>query len=149
MKHDQLCAIGHNIMDSLASGQAFVIGYHPVDVFGEAASSEDGLIEIDFLRGRIVRGRASPNLRSAVLGFAKAFPAFCRRNEARSTDFRELSGTFRAGRSILWVEVCVADRNGQRSSTNYSGIPLKRTWSLDPLGRRRRVPRKFDRPGGE
>ncbi|WP_156418553.1 hypothetical protein [Aureimonas sp. D3] len=149
MKHDQLCAIGHNIADSLASGQSFVIGYHPVDVFGEAASSEDGLIEIDFLRGRIVQGRASPNLRSAVLGFAKAFPAFCQRNAAKSTDFRELSGTFGAGRSIPWVKVYVTDRNGRRSSTNYEGIPLKRIWSLDPLGRRRRVPRQFDRSGGE
>ena len=50
MRHDKLCAIGHNLADSLASGLCFVIGYWGTDVFGEAAAG-DGVIEVDFLNG--------------------------------------------------------------------------------------------------
>ncbi|MCA1368872.1 hypothetical protein I6F15_15900 [Bradyrhizobium sp. BRP14] len=37
MKHPELQAIAHNFADSLASGQGFLVGYYPSDIFAEAA----------------------------------------------------------------------------------------------------------------
>lgn len=147
MKHDELCAIGHNVADSLASGLAFVIGYHPTDVFGEAASDGDGVIEIDFLHGRIVRGMASDNLRSAALRFAEVLPSFCRDNGADVADFTALSATFNATALEKWVVLTIGDRTGCRSVTEYAGTPLKRLRVLDHLGRIRRAPRRFRAAG--
>ena len=142
MKHDQLCAIGHNLADSVASGLAFVIGYHPVDVFGEAAASSGGLIEIDFLRGAITRGAPSPNLSSAALRFAERLPSFCSENSAEVSDFTALLVTFQATPTVNRATLYVADRTGHRSATEYAGIPLKRLRVVDRLGRVRRSPRQ-------
>jgi hypothetical protein len=141
MKHGQLCAIGHNLADSMASGLAFVIGYHPVDVFGEAAASSGGLIEIDFLRGSIIRGAPSLDLSSA-LRFADRLPSFCNENGADVSDFTALSVTFQATPTVNRAVLYVADRTGHRSATEYAGIPLKRLRVVDRLGRVRRSPRQ-------
>lgn len=126
----------------MASGLAFVIGYHPVDVFGEAASSSDGVIEVDFLHGRIVRGTGSDNLRSAARRFAEVLPSFCRDNGADVADFEALSATFDATSLERRVRLYIADRTGRSSATEYAGLPLKRLRVLDDLGRVRRTPRR-------
>ncbi|MCE7797570.1 hypothetical protein LWE61_13545 [Sphingobium sufflavum] len=142
MKHDQLCAIGHNLADSMASGLGFVIGYHSMDVFGEAASSPDGFIEVDFLNGRIAQGTASDSLEAAAARFGEVFPEFCRKNGAEATDFKALSVIFDATALDRRVLLLVTDRNGDSSTTEYTGIPLKRLRVLDSLGRIRRTPRQ-------
>src|ERR1700690_4226668 len=126
MKHDQLCAIGHNLADSMASGLGLVIGYHPMDVFGEAASSQGGVIEVDFLNGRIARGKASDSLKAAVARFAEVLPRFCRDNGAEVTDFEALSAAFDATALGPRVILSVTDRNRHHTTTEYEGIPLKR-----------------------
>lgn len=141
MKHDHLCAIGHNVADSLASGLALVIGYHPVDVFAEAACSHDGLIEIDFLHGEVLRGDASDNLRLAALRFAEALPTFCSENGAVTSDFQALSVTFDGNALNRRASLYVADQAGRSSVTEYAGVPLKRIRVLDSNGRIRRTPR--------
>ena len=143
MKHNELCAIAHNVADSMASGLALIIGYHPVDVFGEAANSSDGLIEIDFLRGMVLRGVPSENLRLAALRFAERLPSFCHENGADISDFEALSVTFEAAPTENRAKLYVADRTGRRSTTVYAGTPLKRLKVLDKLGRARRSPRHF------
>lgn len=148
MKHDRLCSIGHNLADSLASGMCFIIGIWSTDVFGEAAAG-DGVIEVDFLNGQIVRGSCSKNLCSAVKRFAEVLPEFCRANGADVSDFAELSATFHAVTAASLeprVSVKVTDRSGQHSSTQYAGMPLKRLTVLDPLGRIRRFPRQRRSP---
>ena len=147
MKHDHLCAIGHNLADSMASGLGFVIGYHPMDVFGEAASSRGGVIEVDFLNGRIVRGEASDNLKAAAARFAEILPGFCRDNRAEASDFANLSAVFDATTLERRVSLFVTDRNGHSSTTEYAGIPLKRLRVLDNLGRIRRTPRRAGAAG--
>jgi len=72
----------------MGSGLGFVVGYCPTEVFKNAATSPGGVIEIDCLRGRIVRGRASHGLESAAVIFGQAFPNFCKKNGAEATDFR-------------------------------------------------------------
>ena len=143
MKHNELCAIAHNVADSMASGLAFVIGYYPVDVFGEAANSSDGLIEIDFLRGAVTRGVPSDNLRSAALRFAERLPSFCRESDADVSDFEALSVTFEATPTENRAKIQVSDRAGRSSTTVYAGTPLKRLKVLDNLGRVRRAERHF------
>ena len=142
MKHDRLCAIGHNLADSMASGLGFVIGYHEMDVFGEAASSLGGVIEVDFLNGCVIRGEASDSLKAAVAQFAKALPDFCRENGAEATDFQALSVVFDATALERRALLAVTDRNGHSSTTEYAGIPLKRLRVLDDFGRVRRAPRR-------
>jgi len=135
MKHDQLCAVGHNLADSMASGLGFVIGYYPMDVFGEAALSPGGSIEVDFLHGRILRGVASDSLKAAAAHYAEALPEFCRMNGAEATDFEALSASFDATAFQRRVFLKVTDRRGRRSTTEYVGVPLKRVRVLDSLGR--------------
>jgi hypothetical protein len=127
----------------MASGLACVIGYYPTDVFGEAASSPDGLIEVDFLRGRIVRGNPSADLKAAAALFAEAFPAFCKKNGAEAGDFETLSAVFHGTGLDSQVSLVVADRPGRRSVTQYTGAPLKRLRIRDNDGLVRRVPREM------
>ncbi len=141
MKHDHLCAIGHNIADSLASGMCFVIGIWSLDVFGEAAAG-DGVIEVDFLHGRIVHGACSENLRKAVTRFANVLPGFCLVNGADVANFEALAASFDATALPYRVSLKIADRSGRHSVTEYSGLPLTRLRVLDPLGRIRRIPRR-------
>ena len=147
MKHDRLCAIGHNLADSMASGLAFVIGYHPMDVFGEAASSPGGVIEVDFIKGGILRGEASENLKAAAARFAEALPLFCQENGAEAGDFAVLSASFEATALEQRVLLAVTDRNGHSSTTEYAGVPLKRVRVLDSLGRIRKTPRRASARG--
>ncbi|HUD30787.1 MAG TPA: hypothetical protein VMQ93_18115 [Novosphingobium sp.] len=142
MKHYRLCAIGHNLADSMASGLGFVIGYHPMDVFSEAALSSDGMIEVDFLRGCIVRGEASENLKAAAARFAEVLPKFCQQNGAQVADFESLSAVFDAKAVEPRVFLTVTDQNGHSSTTDYMGLPLKRVRVIDELGRIRRKPRR-------
>jgi hypothetical protein len=140
MKHDKLCAIGHNLADSLASGLCFVIGYWSTDVFGEAAAG-DGILEVDFLNGQIVHGGGSMNLRSAIARFREVLPSFCVTNGADISDFSILQARFDNTGLSPQVSVKVADANGRCTVTEYSGFPLKRLRVLDPIGRVRRIPR--------
>lgn len=142
MKHDRLCAIGHNLADSMASGLAFVIGYYPMDVFSEAASSPGGVIEVDFLTGVIARGEASENLKGAAARFAKVLPAFCQENGADAADFIAFSAAFEATALERRVSLLVTDRSGRSTTTEYAGAPLKRVRVLDNLGRIRKTPRR-------
>lgn len=140
MKHDKLCAIGHNLADSLASGLCFVIGYWGTDVFGEAAAG-DGVIEVDFLNGLIVHGTGSANLRGAVARFRDVLPSFCVANGADISDFITLRARFSMTALDRKVSLKVTDASGKCTVTDYSGVPLKRLKVLDPMGRVRRIPR--------
>lgn len=73
MKHAELRAIVHNIADSLASGVGLIIGVYEMDVFGEAAQSQEGAITADFLMGDVVEGQPSVSLAHAVASYGKAF----------------------------------------------------------------------------
>lgn len=130
----------------MASGLSFVIGYYPMDVFGEASSLPEGVIEIDFLNGRVVRGNASQSLKAAAARFAEVLPTFCKSNGAHAEDFEALSATFDVTGLDQKVLVTVSDRNGHRSVTEYAGVPLKRLRALDSLGRVRRTPRRTIAP---
>jgi len=143
MKYDQLCAIAHNLVDSVASGLGFVIGYYPMDVFGEAAKSAGRSLTIDFLSGRIMNGHGSRDLARAVQLYAEILPEFCGKHGATASEFTELSAVFVANPVRNRVILTVTDQEGRSSRTEYVGVPLERVRYLDPLGRIRRAPRKL------
>lgn len=126
----------------MASGLAFLIGYRELRVFEEATASADGVIEVDFLGGRIVRGNAGDNLALAAKQYAEILPSFCLANGAEVSDFASLSAVFELKNSKHHVTVFVTDKTGRNSATEYAGLPLKRLKKLDALGRIRKVPRK-------
>jgi len=126
----------------MASGMCFVIGIWSVDVFREAALSEGGVVEIDFLHGTIVRGDASDGLKAAAARFAEVLPEFCRKNRADVADFDAFSAAFEMSSLGRRVLLTVADRKGRRSITEYAGLPLKRLKIFDSAGRVRRAARQ-------
>lgn len=128
----------------MASGLGFVIGHYPMDVFGEAASSPEALIKVDFLNGRVIRGKPSDSLEAAVALFANVLPEFCQSNGAQATDFKVLSATFDTTPLGPRVLLLVTDRGGRSSTTEYRGVPLMRLKVLDGLGRIRKKPRQVD-----
>ena len=133
MKFGELKAIAHNISDSLASGEGLLIGVFEMDVFGEAARTPEGFIEVDFLTGYIsggttpaaswwqrlsdaLRGRASVQtpsraLSKAVILYAKALPELCQKHGTTREAFRRLSTRFHAS---TMFEVTIEDQHGRR-----------------------------------
>ena len=60
MKFNRLRAIGHNIADSLADGNGFLIGHHDTRPFEEVRRSSEGFIEVAFLTGTSSGDQPSP-----------------------------------------------------------------------------------------
>ncbi len=142
MKFGELKSVGHNIADSLASGIGLMIGVYEMDVFGEAAATPEGYIEVDFLSGVTAGGEASPSLARAVHFYAEALPALCVRHGVSVADFRELKVRFSRTGILGRFVVTVEDQSGRRSQDEYLGSPGKRVKVLDPLGRVR--PKRAD-----
>ena len=135
MKFGELKSIGHNIADSLASGIGLMIGVFEMDVFGEAAASPEGYIEVDFLTGEASGGRPSPDLARALRLYAEALADLCKRHGVEVSDFRHLSARFSGRPMFERFTVTVEDREGRRSTDDYVGVPGRRPKTLDHLGR--------------
>ena len=140
MKFGELRSIGHNIADSLADGNGFLIGVYGMNVFGEAKQSTVGFIEVDFLTGSSSGGQPSVSLARAFELYSKALPSFCEKHGASSAAFRQLSARFFGERHLRHFIVTVEDQEGRRATHVYSGVPGKRIKMLDPLGRVRKKP---------
>src|SRR3954468_13442194 len=97
MKFGTLKSIGHNIADSLAGGIGMMIGVYEMDVFGEAAATPEGFIEVDFLSGQSSGGKSSPELARALKLYAEALPGLCRRHGIDAAAFRRLSARYSGG----------------------------------------------------
>jgi hypothetical protein len=140
MKFRELSAIAHNLADSLAEGNGFLIGLYHLDVFGEADHAPEGFIEIDFLTGVSNGGFPSDPLAKAFRLYAEVLPSFCQKHGASVSDFRVLKARFFGGGPPRLFSVTVEDRTGRQSTDEYSGSPGKRLRTLDYLGRIRRKP---------
>jgi hypothetical protein len=135
MKFGTLKSIGHNIADSLASGIGLMIGVYEIDVFGEAAATPEGFIEVDFLTGNSSGGEASVELKRALKLYAEALPDLCKRHGVEVSDFRRLSARFSGRPMFERFTVTVEDKGGRQSLDEYVGLPGKRPKVLDHLGR--------------
>ncbi|MGB7244290.1 MAG: hypothetical protein WBC93_19675 [Sulfitobacter sp.] len=131
MKHSELHAIAHNFADSLASGQGFVVGYYPTDVFADASSNPGRFLVVDFLTGQIDEGIASDQLLHALPVFRNEFENFCQKHGASKSEFKEFKTRFEAGYLGATYTVTITDVRGRRSAIEYKGSPGKRTKTLD------------------
>jgi hypothetical protein len=77
MQFGKLKSIGHNIAHSLASGIGLMIGTYEMDIFGEAKSSNEGFINVDFLNATATGGAISTGLAKAILLYRDALPSMC------------------------------------------------------------------------
>jgi hypothetical protein len=135
-----LKSIGHNIADSLACGPGFLIGMYATDIFGEAAATPEGFIEVDFLTGAASGGKTSDELSQALTLYAKeALPDLCKRHGADVLEFRQLTARFSRDHMSVRFTVTVEDQQGRRSTDEYMGLPGSRPRVLDHLGRVRRT----------
>jgi hypothetical protein len=139
VKHKILTSIAHNIADSLASGIGLMIGVYEMDIFGEAARSPEGFIEVDFLTGATHGGAPSRSLAKAISLYADTLPGFCQKQDVSISDYDKLTARYSGHWPHQYVVVEVRDRNGKTSTDTYVGAPLARPKVLDPLGRIRRL----------
>lgn len=72
MKIGTLRAIAHNIADSLGSRCGLLIGVYDMNVYGEAKKSPGGVIAIDFLAAKAIRGKVSRTLGSAIAKYRRS-----------------------------------------------------------------------------
>jgi hypothetical protein len=135
MKFNQLRAVGHNIADSLADGNGFLIGHADMRVFEEARRSSEGFIEVDFLTGTSSGGQPSPALARAIGLYSGALPLLCIKHGISGAIFRQLRARFFADRRFT---VTIEDSEGRYVTDEYVGSPGRRVKVLDPLGRIRR-----------
>jgi hypothetical protein len=138
MKFGVLRSIGHNIADSLAEGNGFLIGVYNMNVWDAARRSAQGFIEVDFLTGASSGGLPSPSLARAFVLYSEALPSLCARQGIPVAAFRRLHARFFHDRLAMCFTVTVEDRDGQRVTDEYVGSPGRRLKILDQLGRIRR-----------
>lgn len=135
MKHAVLTSVAHNIGTSLASGCGLMVGVYEMNVFGEAACSPEGFIEVDFLTGDTSGATPSVSLGRAIRLYVDALPELCKRHGCSLTDFERLTVKYlgKVARPQFVVEI--TDRNGQTSADRYVGYDGARPMVLDARGR--------------
>jgi hypothetical protein len=127
VKFGQLKAIGHNLADSLASGNAMMVGFYDLNVFEEASNSSEGFIVVDFLAGATEGAQPSARLANAIARFREALPEFFEREGADLSDVACQSARFALDRVYgRHFTVTVEDRSGRRSVDRYLGTPGRR-----------------------
>lgn len=128
MKFDALCAIGHNLADSLASGCGLLVGSYAMDVFGEAAHSPCGFIEVDLLTGAWSGGPPSEKLAQAFRDYAGlGLDRLCASHRTDRTAFAALTARFAVDRVHgVHFTVTTTDHRGRCSEGHYNGWPGRR-----------------------
>lgn len=115
----------------------FLIGIYGTDVFGEAALTPDGFIQVDFLTGSTM-GEVSPSLAKAISLYAEALPQLCESQGVTVADFDRLTTKYVAKADHYFI-VEVTDRRGKTSRDRYVGLASERPKGVDSLGRVRRM----------
>ncbi len=135
MKIGILRALAHNIADSLGSGCGLLIGVYDMNVYGEAMRDPGGVIAIDFLAAKAIRGKVSRTMRSAIAKYRAALPDLCAKHGASFEDFKTLTARYSGDGFNRRVIVTVRDRLGRCYVDEYVGIPARHIKVTDQLGR--------------
>ena len=112
-----------------------MIGVYEIDIYGEAASSHESYITVDFLSGTTSGAQPSISLADAISLYSKALGNLCQKHGVSIEEFGELKARFSLdsyGRKFI---VTVRDKSGRCSVDEYRGLPGKRAMELDELGR--------------
>ncbi|MEO7756071.1 MAG: hypothetical protein ABIS07_05800 [Dokdonella sp.] len=136
VKIGELKSLGHNIADSLASGIGLLIGVYDMDIFGEAAASTPGFIEVDFLCAKTSGSVISPSLQRAINLYCAALPALSAKQGIDVSLIRTLTARFGTD-SVCGAHfrVIVEDVAGRRSVDQYIGSPGRRFRAETAQGR--------------
>ena len=127
MKLGVLKSLGHNLADSFASGIGLLIGHHSMDVFAEAAASEPGFVEVNFLEASTAGSSVSNNLQGAINGYRDALPNFCSKHGIVLSQIKTLKAKF--GSDKIYgphFTVIVESVDGRSSTDRYIGFPARR-----------------------
>jgi hypothetical protein len=135
MKIGTLRAIAHNVADSLGSGCGLLIGVYDMNVYDEAKKNPGGVIAIDFLAAKAIRGKVSRSLASAIAKYRAALPDLCAKHGASIDDFKQLTARYAGDLFDRRVVVTVRDRLGRCYVDEYIGIPARHIKVTDRLGR--------------
>ncbi len=130
-----LRSIGHNVADSVGSGVGLLVGVYSMDIYGEAAASPEGYIEINFLTGKTSGSKVSESLGDAIKLYKEGLPRLCTRHGIDVAEFRQLTARY-SGQGVL-RGFCVTTENSQGRTLidEYRGMPGKRLKVMDPFGR--------------
>ncbi len=123
VKFGELKSIGHNIADSLASGVGLPIGLYQTDIFGEASSTPEGFIVVDFLTGTTEGGKSSKSLTEAISLYRDALRELCKRHNTEPSAFKTLKARY--GVDAVYgghFTVTVEDQRARTSVEQYRGL---------------------------
>jgi hypothetical protein len=119
MKFDVLRSVGHNIAHSLSSGVSLIVGEYEFYIYGEAAKSPAGYMDVDFLTGTTAGMEPSPALARVIVKLAAALPGICERQGVSVLAFRRLEARYIGawnGGLLVKVETC----DGRSAQDDYS-----------------------------
>ena len=122
-----LRSIGHDLVDSIASGIGLLIGYYAIDIFEEAQRAPGGVIEVDLLEGEAVLGKPSKGLAKAIALYGEALHELCRKQGVEASAFKKLTARFGVDRVYgRHFTVTIEDLAGRRAVDQYVGSPGRR-----------------------
>ena len=127
MNLGKLKSLGHNLADSFASGIGLLVGVYDMNVFAEAAASDDGYIKVNFLDATTTGSAASASLVRAIELYRDALPGLCSKHGVKPTEIKTLEARFGTDPAYgPHFSVKVESVDGKISTDQYVGIPGRR-----------------------
>src|SRR3569833_978674 len=127
MKLGELKSLGHNLADSFASGIGLLVGVYGMDIFAEAAASDPGYIEVNFLDASTTGGAISATLQGAIKSYRNALPDLCKKHGIDPGQIKTLLARF--GTDSVYgphFTVSVESIDGRNSTDRYICFPWMR-----------------------
>lgn len=127
MKLGELKSLGHNLADSFASGIGLLVGVYEMDVFAEAAASDSGYVEVNFLDASTTGSTISERLKGAIKCYSTALPELCKKHSIDPSQIKTLIARF--GTDSVYgphFTVSVESIDGRSSTDRYIGFPGRR-----------------------
>jgi hypothetical protein len=127
MRINQLCSIAHNIADSFGSGASmlfnFDCGFCP---YSDAARSPEGLLEVDFLAGKVIFGIPSSELVERLALSPSIVADICSKHGQPASVFSKLQTSYATDVTSRRFKVSVTDFAGRSRIDHYDGSNGKR-----------------------
>jgi len=127
MKFGNLKSLGHNLADSMASGIGLLIGMYGMNVFAEAAASNEGHVTVNFLSGTTTGAIPSASLSRAICLYRDELPRLCVKHGIDMTKIKTLEARFGTDQAYgPHFKGTVETLQGKTSTDQYIGIPGKK-----------------------
>ncbi|MGB7196089.1 MAG: hypothetical protein WBD81_21755 [Collimonas pratensis] len=127
MKFGNLKSLGHNLADSIASSIGLFIGVYEMNIFAEAAASNEGYITVNFLSGTTIGAIPSESLSRAICLYRDELPRLCVKHGIDVTKIKTLEARFGTDQAYgPHFKVTVETLQGKTSTDQYVGLPGKR-----------------------